>query len=331
MKNILNHSLIIIALLLTFSCKKTENPVVIPPDPVNPVIPVNPTEIDKTEALTWKFDSFIVDDSNVSQIFPGAIFNIKQNGNNLELISLKDQYTPLPITASTSIVGIENKTFNSIPSADKISAYTKNLTINNTIESQRYSEEEFKDYNVVKYFLSNNGDVKSIFEKSGITTSTRITKKHASYFFTNNNKFSLYMDLPDKTELLSVADAAKINASNNAYYINGIVYGNNTLILGEADTDFATLKTALKTVLLKQELTPAQTQALNTAKVTFYARSGSEKSFIKVAKSLSEIKAIAQEFEAFNNTAISYPISYSLRSVKDFSMFNHQITVNIIK
>lgn len=327
MKKILNYALVIFALLFAFSCKKNNDPAPTP----DPVKPVDPTEIDKTESLTWKFNSFIVDDSNVSQIFPGAIFNAKQTGNNLELLSLKDQYTPLPITASTSIVGLANKSFNDTPTAEKISAYTKNLTISNTIENQAYSEEEFKDYNVIKYFLSNNADVKPVFEKIGLSTSTRISKKHAAYFFSNNAKFSLDMNLPDKAELLSLADAAKINASNNAFYINSVVYGNYTLILAEADSDFATLKTALRTAILKQELTSAQTQALNTAKVTFYARSGNEKSFIKIAKNLDEIKAVAQEFETFNNAAISYPISYSLRSVKDFSLFNHQITVNIIK
>jgi thiol-activated cytolysin len=324
MKKILNHSLVIFALLFAFSCKKN-NDTVPTPDPVNP------TQPDKTESLTWEFDSFIVDDNNVAQIFPGAIFNAKQNGNNLELVSLKDKYTPLPITASTSIVGLANKSFNDIPSADKISTYTKNLTIKNSIENQAYSEEEFKDYNVIKYFLSNNDDVKSIFEKSGITTSTRITKKHAAYFFSKNDKFSLDMNLPRKTELLSVEDVEKINESNSAYYIQSVVYGNNTLILAEADADFATLKTALRTVFLKQDLTSAQSQALNTAKVTFYGRSGNEKSFIKIARNLDEIKAIAQEFEAFNNVAIPYPISYSLRSVKDFRLFKYQITVNIIK
>ena len=184
---------------------------------------------------------------------------------------------------------------------------------------------------MVKYYLSNNDDVKSIFEKIGITASTRITKKHASYFFSNNIKFSLDMNLPKKTELISVADVDAINASNNAYYINGVDYGNNTLILAEADADYVTLKTALKAVLLKQELTSAQIQALSTAKVTFYARGGSEKSFIKTTKNLEEIKAVSKEFETFNNTVISYPVSYSLRSVKDFTLFKHEITVNIIK
>jgi len=323
MKNILNHLLVISALLFAFSCKKTNDAIPVPD-------PINPTEIDKTESLTWEFNSFIVDDSNVTQIFPGAIFNIKKNANDLQLVSLKDKYTPLPITASTSIAGTANKSFNDIPSAEKISAYTKNLVFRNTAESQAYSEEEFKDYNVVKYFLSNNDDVKTIFEKIGITTSTRIAKKHAAYFFSNNGKFSLDMNLPRKTELLSVEDAAKINETNNAYYINSVVYGNNTLILAEADADFATLKTALRTIFLKQDLTTAQNQALSTAKVTFYGRSGSEKSFIKIAKNLNEIKALAQEFEAFNNTAIAYPVSYSLHSVKDFTLFKHQITVNII-
>jgi thiol-activated cytolysin len=322
MKNILNHSLVIFALFFAFSCKKTEK---------TPLPPVNPTEIDKTEALTWKFDSFIVDDNHVTQIFPGAIFNIKQNGSDLELLSLKDKYTPLPITASTSLVGVTNKSFNDVPSADKIAAYTKSLTTKNSDASQAYSEDEFKDYNVVKYYLSNNDDVRSIFEKIGITTSTRITKKHASYFFANNIKFSLDMNLPNKTELLSVADAEKINTTNSAYYINSVMYGNNTLILAEADADYTTLKTSLKAVLLKQELTSVQIQALNTAKVTFYARGGSEMSFIKVAKNLEEIKALTKEFETFNNTVISYPVSYSLRSVKDFTLFKHEITVNIIK
>lgn len=324
MKNILHHFLVISALLFAVSCKKTEDPAPLPE-------PVKPTEIDKTVALTWKFDSFIVDDNHATQIFPGAIFSIKQNGNDLELVSLKDKYSPLPITASTSVTGFANQNFNDIPSADKISTYIKNLTIGNSTESQSYSEDEFKDYNVVKYYLSNNNDVKSVFEKIGIITSTRITKKHAAYFFSNNGKFSLGMDLPDKTELLSVADAAKINTSNNAYYINSVVYGNNTLILAEADADFGTLKTALKAVLLKQDLTSAQTQVLNTARVVFYARGGTEKSFIKIAKNLDEIKALTKEFEVFNNAAISYPVSYSLRSLKDFGLFNQEVTVNIIK
>jgi Trp operon repressor len=108
------------------------------------------------------------------------------------------------------------------------------------------------------------------------------------------------------------------------------MYGNNTLILAEADTDYATLKNALKAVLLKQELTPAQIQSLSTAKVTFYARGGSEKSFTKIAKGSEEIKAANKEFETFNNTAISYPISYSLHSVKNFTLFKHEIKVNMI-
>ncbi|WP_025142295.1 thiol-activated cytolysin family protein [Pedobacter jeongneungensis] len=324
MKNILNHCLVISALLFAVSCKKTNDTAPLPE-------PVNPAEIDKTEKLTWKFDSFIVDDNHVAQIFPGAIFSVKQSANDLEMVSLKDKYTPLPITASTSLVGVINQSFNDVPSADKIATYIKSLTTKNSDASQAYSEDEFKDYNVVKYYLSNNDDVKSIFEKIGITTSTRITKKHASYFFSNNIKFSLDMNLPKKTELLSIADADAISTSNNAYYINGVSYGNNTLILAEADADYATLKVALKAVLLKQDLTSAQIQVLNTAKVVFYARGGNEKSFIKIAKNLDEIKAITKEFETFNNTAISYPVSYSLRSVKDFTLFKHEITVNIIK
>ena len=317
--------MIVSTLLFAVSCKKTNDTIPAPvPDPVIP------TEIDKTELLTWKFDSFIVDDGNVTQVFPGAIFNITENGNDLKLVSLKDKYTPLPITASTSLVGEGNKIFKDIPSFEKITAYAKNLQIKNNNESSAYSEDEFKDYNVLKYYLSNNDDVNSIFEKIGIKTSTRITKKHAVYFFSNNVKFSLDMTLPTKSELLSIADVEKINTTNSAYYINSVMYGNNTLILAEADADFAALKTALKAVLLKQELTSAQIQSLSTAKVTFYARGGSEKSFIRIAKNLNEIKALVQEFEAFNNTAIAYPVSYSLHSVKDFTLFKHQITVNII-
>ncbi|QDW26781.1 hypothetical protein FFJ24_018900 [Pedobacter sp. KBS0701] len=323
MKNILNHSLVIFALLFAVSCKKNNGPLPVPES-------VIPTEIDKTELLTWKFDSFIVDDGNVTQVFPGAIFTITENGNDLKLVSLKDKYTPLPITASTSLVGEGNKIFNDIPSFEKITAYTKKLQTKNNNESSAYSEDEFKDYNVLKYYLSNNDDVKSIFEKIGIKTSTRITKKHAVYFFSNNVKFSLDMNLPTKSELLSIADVEKINTTNSAYYINSVMYGNNTLILAEADTDYALLKTALKAVLLKQELTSAQIQSLSTAKVTFYARGGSEKSFIRIANTLDEIKAVTKEFEIFNNTAISYPVSYSLRSVKNFSLFEHEIKVNMI-
>lgn len=315
--------MIVSTLLLAVSCKKNNGPLPVP-EPV-----IIPTEIDKTELLTWKFDSFIVDDGNVTQVFPGAIFTITENGNDLKLVSLKDKYTPLPITASTSLVGEGNKIFNDIPSFEKIIAYAKNLQIKNNNESSAYSEDEFKDYNVLKYYLSNNDDVNSIFEKIGIKTSTRITKKHAVYFFSNNVKFSLDMNLPTKSELISIADVEKINTTNSAY-INSVKYGNNTLILAEADTDYAILKTALKAVLLKQELTSAQIQSLSTAKVTFYARGGSEKSFIKTANTLDEIKAVTKEFEIFNNTAISYPVSYSLRSVKNFSLFEHEVKVNMI-
>lgn len=323
MKNKINYFLVVSTLLFVVSCKKANDTVPVPE-------PVNPKEIDKTEVITWKFDSFIVDDLNVKQVFPGAIFTIRENGNDLEVVSLKDKYTPLPITASTSLVGEINNSFKDVPSSEKIAAYAKSLPIKNDNESLAYSEDEFKDYNVLKYYLSNNDDVKSIFEKIGITTSTRITKKHAAYFFSNHIKFSLDMDLPTKTELLSIADVEKINTTNNAYYINSVMYGNNTLILAEADTDYAILKNALKAVLLKQELTPAQIQSLSTAKVTFYARGGSEKSFIKIAKGSEEIKAANKEFETFNNTAISYPISYSLHSVKNFTLFKHEIKVNMI-
>jgi len=323
MKNKINYFLFFFTLLFALSCKKNNDTVPVPE-------PVIPAEIDKTELLTWKFDSFIVDDRNVTQVFPGAIFTITENGNDLELISLKDKYTPLPVTASTSLVGVGNKSFKDIPSSEKIAAYAKSLPIKNNNEIQAYSEDEFKDYNVIKYYLSNNDDVKSIFEKIGIKTSTRITKKHAVYFFSNNIKFSLDMNLPTKTELLSIEDAEKINITNNAYYINSVMYGNNTLILAEADTDYAVLKTALKAVLLKQELTSAQIRSLSTANVTFYARGGSEKSFIKIANTLDEIKAVTKEFEIFNNTAISYPVSYSLHSVKNFSLFKHEVKVNMI-
>ena len=326
MKNTLHHFLVIFALLFAVSCKKPE---VITPDPVKPPEIEKPA-VDKTETVTWDFDSFITDDHNVAQIFPGAIFSVKQNGNDLELVSLQNKYTPLPITASTSIIGGGNKDFIDIPSADKISAYTKTLNITNTSLSQRYSENEFKDYKVVKYFLSNNSDVKSVFDNIGITTSTRITKKHACYFFSNNERFSLDMNLPGKTELLSVADVDKLNTSDNPCYINSVVYGNNSLILAEADADFGALKTALKAAFAKQELTSAQTQILSTAKVTFYARGGSEKTFIKIAKTLEDIKAVAKEFDTFNSAAIAYPVSYSLRSVKDFKLFHQNVKIDII-
>ena len=134
MKNILNHFFVISTVLFIFSCKKTNDTAPVPD-------PVNPTEIDKTEKLTWKFDSFIVDDNHVAQIFPGAIFTVKQNANDLEMVSLKDKYTPLPITASTSLVGAINKSFNDVPSADKIAAYVKSLSTQKSDASQAYSED----------------------------------------------------------------------------------------------------------------------------------------------------------------------------------------------
>ena len=321
MKNKINYFLVVFTLLFAVSCKKNNDPL-----PVHE--PVIPTKIDKTELFTWKFDSFIVDDRNVTQVFPGAIFNIKQNGNDLELVSLKDKYTQLPVTASTSVLG--NKSFKDIPSSEKIAAYTKSLPIKSNNESTDYSEDEFKDYNLLKYYLSNNDDVKLIFEKIGIKTSTRITKKHAACIFFSSVRFSLDMNLPTKTELLSIADVDKLNNTNSVYYVNSVIYGSNTLILAEADTDYTLLKTALKAALFKQELTSAQIQSLSTAKVTFYARAGSEKSFIKVANNLDEIKSINEEFETFNKAAIAYPVSYSLRSVKNFSLFEHEVKVNII-
>ncbi|MFD2285652.1 hypothetical protein GJU39_08925 [Pedobacter petrophilus] len=320
MKKINLYYLALSLFLFSTACKKTT------PD----VVTIPPSEKDKITSVTWKFNSFIADGQNVSQIYPGAILSIKQNGNNLEMISLQNQYTALPITASTSITGLGNPSFKDIPSSDKIYNYIKSLSIKNQSFSYAYTEDEFKDYNLIKYFLSNNNDVKSIFENIGIKTSTRITKKHAVYFYSNNEKFSLDMNLPKKTELLSIADVEAINTGKNVYYIDGVGYGNNSLILAEADADFATLKNALKAVLEKRVLTEVQAQAMSNAKVTFYARAGGKESFIKIANTLDEVKSILPDFEAFNNAATSYPISYSLRSVKDFVMFNQSITLNVI-
>ena len=305
--------------LFSIACKKT-----------NPeVIPVIAPEKDKLIAVTWKFDTFMVDNQNVSTIYPGAIFSIKQNGEELEAVPLQNQYTPLPITASTSLTSLANKSFHDLPSFGNTYEYIKNLTGKTALNSQVYTEDEFKDYNVIKYFLSNNSDVKSVFKNIGLEASTRISRKHAVYFYSNNERFTLDMNLPRKTELLSEADAEKLR-SENAYYINGVSYGNNSLILAEGDADYITLKLALKALLNGKELTGAQTQGLSNAKITFYSRAGEKESFIKVANGLTEIKSTLTDFDAFNNRAAAYPISYSLRSINNFTLFNQSLTINII-
>lgn len=324
MKNILHPLLLICVLSVIISCKKTDNTTPV----INPVTPVQ--EVDKIQKLNWSFDTFYLDDNNVSKIFPGAIFIVNQNEKGIELTSVKDKYTPLPITASLSLTNTGKKIFNEIPSAEGTLNYIKNLNTTNSSLSLSSSEEEFKDYNIVKYFLSNNTDARTLFEKIGISSKTRITKKHAIFIAKDDIKFTFDMDIPNKAALISIEDEKAINTANNMYYVNGVDYGSKSLILAEGDADYLTLKKALMAILSKQDLTTELTQAISTAKVTIYARGGAEKSFIRVTNNLNELKSAISALDAFNSSSILYPISYSLASIKNFSLFQYKISIDMI-
>lgn len=330
MKNTLNHFLVISVLLFAVSCKKTDKDIVPLAEPPIEKPAEKPTDKDKTTSVTWNFESFIVDDSNVSQIFPGAVFDIKSKDTGFEMVSLKGKFTLLPITASSSIIGSADKIFVETPSAEKIFKYVESLSPKTSTESLTYNETEFKDYKVIKFYLANNHDVDAIFKKLAISSPSRITKKTGVVLVSNTRNFSVDMDFPLETELITRAEVSKLSQDYNPYYIDNVFYGVNSLMLAEADGDFASIKLALKALAAKQNLTPEQSQLLSSAKVTFYARGGSEKSFIETAEGIDKIKLTMEALETFTRHASPYPVSYSLRALTDFKSFKSKITLDII-
>jgi thiol-activated cytolysin len=321
MKKTSIHLAFIALILISASCKKnkTDNQ----PDNTK-------SEPDKINVVNWKFDSFAVNNENVNNIYPGAIFDLKKTDNNFELNSLTGKYTPLNVTASTSLNGPNISHFEDIPSTEKIKNYVQSLSPEKANYSGAFSDDSFKDYNVVKYYLTNNNDVKAVFDQLGLSNTTRITKKSAISLYSLSERFTLDMSLPKKTNFISTTETDKLIKEYNPYYINSVSYGNSHLILVEGDADLVVLKLAIKAFVNHQELSSIQEEALKNAKITFYSRNGSSKSFIKVTNDLASAKQAVADLDAYNKNGVSYPIAYRLRSLKDFSLFKFDVNLNII-
>lgn len=330
MKNIPVFFFAIPLILISISCKRNSPDIDQPVDPIE-TNPNDKSEPDKITPVNWTFESFFVSDVDVQNIFPGAIFDIQSKNDSYKLVSLDGKYTPLSIVASASIFLPNKKSFNGLPSSNEIKEYVKDLSAEENVLGVQSKADRFKDYNVIKYDLANNSDVDAVFKALDLAKSTRITKKYGLKFLYVTSQFSLDMNLPKVTELISSADADKLFVVHNPYYISGVYYGSIKLILAESDGDFDSLKYGLSALVAHKELSPAQIKALENAKITFYSRGGAEKTFIKVADHLEATKVAFAAFEAYNKSVLAYPVSYRLRSLKDYGLFKTSVKINIIE
>lgn len=309
---------LLLGLLLLSSCDKEEA------DP-------DALEMDGT-AATKKFqfigrsvgfsvNQIYVDQTIDKSFYLGTVWALKDTLPTVQLMSLRKHYRPFKITIVPTTSTVSNTKI--LPSFDAIRSYArKNKSTERTMSG--FSITDFFDYESIRYHLNNSSDVDSVLKLVEHHDSTTIKRTYSCLMRSEDIAFSLTAQFNEFSSAFDGKDLAQLKqAGFKPYYTNIVNYGTHLIMMGESDYPRIDFKNAIDKLLDGKPLTEKEESILSASDLLIYLRGGKRESFIRRESGLQGITNLIAEFKKEfekQSNSFDFPISYSLRSLTDFSL-----------
>lgn len=307
------------------SCKKGgDEPIV--PDPTTE----RQLELTKKEISN---SNFVVDENIIEQIYVGNILRVEASNSNpgMQLAELEN-YTKLPIRLLV-LDELPIKTTSEIPSFLSTQHYAEHLDDYETVHDKFVPStwHPIVDFRALIVPFGLQEDIIDILNtvESTQTDSDEIDSKYSVLVsYHKQDTYTLSMELPTKTELISVADEKRLLADNpSSYYVNTVTYGRVYMLIVKSLDSEENVRSTMKALFEKKKMNPEQKETLEKTRVTVYLRTGkhSEKLLSEGTGEVGISNVVSEFIEEYENTDNQYtfPVSYTLRRLGDLSLFKH--------
>lgn len=337
---------------LAVACRKNEDTTVVNPDPTIKPDDVKPNVVLNTllpygqglvKDSTWpdgKGHTFFMEGEAhdvlaryADRIYLGAV--IKGNSIADSSYNLVTGYTSKPITASASLV---------IPAAQGAMVATMNTPSLPATQNfvKGLFDKGFTTPVAENLFWSGPGKVfynKRQLSLTGLGTPAMLSGKEPIGGFSCYLSVTFYtvdMDLPPDGKLFKEALTETTLAEDPAY-VSGISYGRAATLLITLNTESADtinkLQVAFNTVVNGNPVTSEQQQLMNKATTTAFIRdeSSGDATAVKVFQGETGFRTILQQIRTspiIGADKPGIPLSFELRSLKDFSLVRHLVKIN---
>lgn len=274
-----------------------------------------------SRSVGFSVNQLYVDQTVDKNFYLGTVWGLKDTMPTVGLTPLRSHYKPFKITLVPTTPVIPSVKI--VPTFEGIRSYARKNKSSEPAMSG-FSVTDFFDYESIRYHLNNSPDVDSVLKLVEHHDSTTIKRAYSCLMRSENISFSLMAQLNEFSSAFRSKDVVQLMQDGfNPYYMNVVNYGTHVIMMGESDFPRIDFKNALDKLLSGQPLTEKEETILNASDLLIYLRGGKKESFIKRANGLEGIiklvKEFKKEFEKQSNS-FDFPISYSLRSLDDFSL-----------
>ncbi|QIH32982.1 hypothetical protein [Sphingobacterium sp. DR205] len=274
-----------------------------------------------SRSVGFSVNQLYVDQTVDKNFYLGTVWGLKDTMPTVGLTPLRSHYKPFKITLVPTTPVIPSVKI--APTFESIRSYARKNKSSEPAMSG-FSVTDFFDYESIRYHLNNSPDVDSVLKLVEHHDSTTIKRAYSCLMRSENISFSLMAQLNEFSSAFRSKDVVQLMQDGfNPYYMNVVNYGTHVIMMGESDFPRIDFKNALDKLLSGQPLTEKEETILNASDLLIYLRGGKKESFIKRANGLEGIvklvKEFNKEFEKQSNS-FDFPISYSLRSLDDFSL-----------
>ncbi|MGE8379517.1 MAG: hypothetical protein ACN6PN_14235 [Sphingobacterium sp.] len=271
-------------------------------------------------SVGFSVNQIYVDQTIDKNFYLGTVWGLKDTIPTVKLTSLRSRYKPFKITIVPTTSAISNAKI--VPTFDGIRSYArKNKSTELTMSG--FSITDFFDYESIRYHLNNSPDVDSVLKLVEHHDSTTIKRAYSCLMRSENIAFSLMAQFNEFSSAFGRKDVAQLKqAGFNPYYTNIVNYGTHLIMMGESDYPRIDFKNVLDKLLEGRPLTEKEKTILNASDLLIYLRGGKRESFIRRESGLQEITKLITEFKKEferQSNSFDFPISYSLRSLDNFS------------
>ena len=314
-------------LLVCSSCKKEPEDIDTPDPDAQRELVLHKQEL--------SFNSFITDEDILPQIYVGNILKVETGEDRPVLkVSKLENYTKLPVRL-IALDELPIKSMHEIPSVEATQKYAKNFEKYENLYSVFNASMWYPivDYRALVYPFGLQRDIFDVgFTAAGSNFEANTMKVDPQYTvlfsFHMSQNYSITMELPSKEELMSTEEAEQRLADDpTLYYVSTVSYGRVYMILVQSQDTESKTKSAIDAILKGEDITADQNQTLAKTKLVVYLRTGANSDkLLWQGVGEKEIKKITSQlvkaYESDDDQYV-YPVSYSLRSLKDFSLFKH--------
>ncbi|WP_398455925.1 hypothetical protein AB3466_07545 [Sphingobacterium thalpophilum] len=276
-------------------------------------------------SVGFSVSQMYVDSTMGEDFYLGSVWGLKDTLPNLSLISPEKYRKAFKIAVKSS--NSVHKAGKFVPSFTRMRDYARKNQDRDGVSvtsSTGYSVADFFDYRAIRYYLNNSADVNTVLRLVKHNDSTTIRRKYGYLMHNESIAFTLMTQFNEFSAAFSRKDVGQRESSDlKPYYVNCVNYGTHTILMAESDYPRADFEGALDKLQTGQPLTPIDVAILEESDLLIYLRGGAKDSYIKQASGLLGIKTLITEFHKerkVQQNKFDFPISYSLRSLADFSL-----------